>query len=220
MKKLILILSLLTMPVLACQGGEVGANCMPKGVGEDSARVRKQVAQFEKEVEQGRFAEKTNGALNAIVRYAVWKLRREGYKKEATALLQEWENDWNGYLLRRDLGDHAPLSVWLAEKYLMLEMTLGEAVCHALRLDDIKIINFAIPVVFRCIDQVDVEEFGKHFIPLSGTVVYWTSFFACVGGTWGTGFLFCSPISMGCEWITESWAAPKLNPRVWNMSCN
>lgn len=199
--------------------GEIGKTFMPKGQGKDSAQTREIVKTYKKEVQEGRFAERTNLALNAIVRFAAFQLTLKGHKDEADKLIAEWESGFDGYLLRRDLGDHAPLSMWLAEKYAMIEFILGTEVCHFLRLDDIKTINYGIPVVFKCVDDVDVVEYGKHFIPLSGVAVYWSSFFACVGGTWGTGFLFCSPISMGAEWLTETWAAPRLNPTVHKWSC-
>jgi hypothetical protein len=143
----------------------------------------------------------------------------KGKKAEAQKLLNEWDFRWSGYFLR-GLGDHAPFSQWVAEKYAMIELILGVDICHALRLDDIKILNYGVPVVFSCVDDVDPEEYGLHFIPFAGTVVYWTSFFACVGGTWGTGFLFCSPISWGAEFVTEKWIAPALNEPAWNMFCN
>lgn len=186
-----------------------------------SDKTERMAADFRREVEQGRLREKTNGALNAIVRFAVYKLKQKGYKKEAAKLLSEWQGQWDGYLVRmdRDLGDHKPLSKWLAEKYDMLELILGADVCHMLRLDDIKIINFAIPVVFACVDNVDEAEYRKHFVPLAGTTIYWVSFFACVGGTWGTGFFFCGPISMGCEFLTENFVAPKLSPPAWKLAC-
>ena len=193
--------------------------CAKSDIVEVSDRTLNLASRFEKDIERGRLKERTNFALNAIVKLAVWKLRRTGNTVQADKLQDEWEGQWEGYLLKRDLGDHKPLSKWLAEKYAMLEFILGEAVCEMLRLTDIKIINYGIPVVFSCVDNVDVDEFYKHFVPLSGTTIYWVTVFGCVGATWGSGFLFCAPVGMGAELLTEKFVAPKLNPKVWKWSC-
>lgn len=216
-----LILSLfviLSIPVLANEP-EGEEPVMGHGLPEVSTRTQKITKQFEKEVKSGRLQRKTNTALDAIVKLAVYKLKRVGKKAEADLLLKEWKERWDGYLLKRDLGDHAPLSQWLAEKYAMLEFILGVDVCHALRLDDIKIINYAIPVVFSCIDDVNLIEYEKHFDPLVGTAAYWVTFFSCVGMTWGSGFLFCGPIAMGVEYLSESFVAPRLCPMAFGWAC-
>jgi hypothetical protein len=220
---------ILTLVVCLALGSAYAFGCGVPGepsncgneVAEVSTRTERIVAEFEMEVRDGRLKQRTNIALNGIVRLAIRKLKAKGHSYEAKKLQEEWETRWDGYIFRvgRDLGDHRPLSQWLAEKYAMLELILGTTVMEATRLVDLKIINYGIPVVFSCVDNVDEAEFGRHFIPFSGTVIYWTSFVACVGGTWGTGFLFCSPISWGCEMLTENVLAPKLNPTVWRWSC-
>lgn len=221
MRHLIALLALWSATALPCGKPGEPSNCGNEAV-EVSDRTWTLAQRYDAEVRDGRLRERTNLALDAIVRFAAFKLRAKGHKVEAKKLVAEWEGQWSGYLLHvgRDLGDHRPLSQWLADKYSMLEFILGTEICHMLRLDDLKIINFGIPVVFSCVDNVDETEFSRHFVPLSGTVIYWTSFFTCVGGTWGTGFLFCSPISWGCEFVTEKWLAPKLNSTVWAWSCN
>jgi len=175
-----------------------------------------------KAVQEGRLKERTNMALNAIIRYAAFKLKKTGHKKEAEKLIKEWEGQWSGYIMRvgKDIGDHAPLSMWLKEKTDLLTFILGIEVMKATRLWDLVVFNHAIPVVFSCIDDVDEVEFGKHFVPLMGSTAYWVSFFVCVGGTWGSGFLFCGPISWGSEFVVKMWIAPSLNPTVWDWSCH
>ena len=174
---------------------------------------------FGEQIEARKLPERTNAALDAMVRFAAFKLKAKGHKIQAKKLIAEWENQYEGFHLRRDLGDHAPMSKWLAEKIDILEFILGTEVMKALRLYDLKVINYGLPMVFKCLDNASEVEFGKHFIPLSGVVIYWTSFFACVGFTWGTGFLWCGPVSMGAEFLTTSFVAPKLNPVVWKWSC-
>lgn len=194
---------------------------MTYGKPEMSVRTNRLAYRFQKDIERGELKKRTDRALGAIIHLAIYKLRLTGHKAEAQQLKKQWEGQWDGYVLRmRDLGDHKPLSQWLADKYAMLEFILGVNVCKALRLTDIKIINYGIPVVFTCVDDVDAAEYLLHFQPFAGTVSYWVSFIACVGGTWGTGFLFCAPISMGCEYLVKTFVAPKLNEPVWKLACH
>lgn len=200
---------------------------MMSGTFEISERTQKIADKFESDVNRGRLKQRTNAALNAAIRLAAYKLKRVGHKKEADRMIYEWEHQFFYVLEARGIGDHRPLSAWLAEKTAMLEFILGKDVMHALRLDDLITINYALPVVISCADNVDLEEYGNHFVEdldngyrgLGPVVVYWTSFFSCVGFTWGSGFLFCSPIAMGAEWITLNFVAPKLNEPLWKWAC-
>ena len=204
----------------SCENELEPSNC-EMYAGKVDERSNKKVRQFEEDIKRGKLRERTNFALNAMVRFAVYKLKTKGQKQLADQMLNEWQSRFDGMILRvgRDLGDHEPLSQWLAEKYMILEFIFGSAFMEATRLSDIKTLNYALPVVFRCVDNVDEPEFGRHFIPFSGVVIYWGTFFACVGGTWGTGFLYCSPISWGCEYLTENFLAPRINPTIWRWSC-
>lgn len=219
MRHLCIVVALWSQLALPCGKPGEPSNCGNEAV-EVSTRTERMANEFEGQIRAGELRERTNLALNAMVRFAVFKLRAKGKKLEARRLENEWDSQWNGYLLRRDLGDHKPLSNWLAEKYAILEFIFGEQFMQFTRLVDLKIINFGIPVVFACVDNVDEAEFYLHFVPLTKVTIYWTSFFTCVGGTWGTGFLFCSPIAWGCEYITGRWIAPKLNPFVFKLSCH
>lgn len=222
---LIVLLACLTLSAAKAAGcgapGEGGPSNCGDEVMEVSDRVDRMARWYGTEIHQGRLRERTNLALNAMVRFAAFKLRAKGHKIQANKLINEWEGQWSGYLMRvgRDLGDHRPLSQWLAEKYAILEFIFGTDFMEFTRLVDLKIINFGIPVVFSCVDNVDEVEFEKHFVPLGKVTVYWSSFFVCVGGTWGTGFLFCSPISWGLEFAAGRWVLPPLNRTVWEWSC-
>jgi len=225
--KLLLILSL-QCSLAVCYPPTEEEPVMNSGEYEISARTERMAAKFENEIRSGLLLKKTDDTLNAIIRLAVYKLKRTGHIAEGTQLLKEWENQWSGYLLNRGIGDHRPLSKWLAEKTAMLELTLGKQAMHLLRLDDLITINYALPVVIKCIDEVDVDEYARHFVHdeangyrgLGPVVSYWTSFFACVGFTWGTGFLFCAPIAMGVEYLVDNFVAPKLNEPLWRRACH
>lgn len=222
MKNLFVVLCLISASAFACSGADVGINCMPRpdGVVQVSDEAKREMKRFESDVVAGRLPQRMNLALDTIVRFSAWKLRAKGYKKEADSLIGEWDQDWNGYILRRDIGDHGkPLSMWLHEKYLAIELILGADVCEALRISDIKYLNWCVPMVLFCPDSVGVDEFGVHFVPLAGTVIFWTSYIGCTAGTFGTGFWACGLLSTACEFGTEKWLAPKLNPTIWKRSC-
>lgn len=205
---------------------------MMTGTPEDSPRTRRIARAFEKDVKFGQLPYRINETVDALLRLGAYKLKRSGHKKEASQMIREWERDWNEEIIRisksRGIGDHKPLVQWLSDKYRMMEFLLGKDICHSLRLDDLHTINHAIPVVISCIDNVSEDEFFLHFVDdyvngyrgLGPVVVYWTSFFTCTGFSWGVGFLGCSPIAMGAEWITKGVVAPRLNRPLWSLACN
>ncbi len=206
----------LLLPAL-CHGDEEPV--ISYGSPEVSYRTKRLANEFKSEVENQRLRKKTNQALDAIVKLAAYKLKRVGKKKEAEKLLKEWKEQYSLYLEMRDLGDHKPLSDWLAAQYQIWVFWLSLDVVKALRLSDINVINFAIPVVFTCLDNVGESEYELHFVPLMGVTSFWVSFWTCVGMTWGTGFIYCSPISMGVEYLTTSTVAPYLNKYAWDLAC-
>jgi hypothetical protein len=228
MKKFLL--TLLILPLLAMADEEP---VMMYGEPEVSPRTQRMARQYEDDLKNGRLAKRTDAALDALIRLSAYKLKRIGKVTEANKLLKEWEDQWSGEIVRlsmvkRGIGDHKPLSEWLAQKYAMLEFLLGKPACQALRITDIHVINFAIPVVISCVDNVSQDEYYAHFVEdilggykgLGPVVSYWVSFFSCVGMSWGTGFLWCSPISQGVEYLSMRLVCPKLNEPLWKLSCN
>lgn len=200
---------------------------MMAGKPEVSARTQRLANKYKNEIKSGKLRKRTNDALNSIIRLAGYKLKRIGEKEKAKKLIYEWENQFQYILEQRGITDHKPLSEWLAGVTIMLELTLGHDVMHALRLDDLITINYAIPVIFSCIDDVEELEYFLHFVEDGGhgyrglgpVAAYWTTFFTCVGFTWGSGFLYCSPIAMGVEYIAREAICPALNKPLWKLSC-
>lgn len=224
--KIIFILLILALPGYAEEEPVMSAGY------ELSPRTERMAKQYENDIKSGRLAKRSSQALNAIIRLAAYKLNRVGHKKQAKDLIYEWEHRWDGEIVRlaesRGIGDHKPLSKWLADKFDMMEFILGKSICEALRLTDIKTINFSIPIVISCVDNISQEEFRSHFVfdyandykGLCPVVVYWVSFFSCVGASWGTGFIACAPISTGTEWLALNFVAPKLSEPLWKLSCS
>lgn len=170
-----------------------------------------------------KIAEDTDLAVRGMIRLAVWQLRKSGHNSVA----DEIEADglkWQGYLQRKvasgeslkDIGDHDPYSVWLSVVYEVLRYYLGDEMMEFLHLDDIKIINFGIVVVFNPDIAFDQKDYLQHWTPFWGVVSYWTIWIGCEVGTYGTGwFLICTPAGMAGEYVTVKWIAPPLGKRVY-----
>lgn len=179
-------------------------------------------------------AKRTDASLAAMIDTAAWKLKKEGHPFQANDLRDQYRTRFSGFLeamilkqlangdviLPTDLGDHKPLSEWLAVKYEAIcgpDGTLGPEICKILHLDDINIVNYAIPVVFfRVPEYISIEEYSLHFVPLGGVCAYWVTWGACTAATFGTGwFIICTPAGMAAEWITTKYIAPPVSDWAW-----
>lgn len=173
-----------------------------------------------------------DAAIKNWVRLVSFMLKRRGYDEEAEKLSSEYRMLYstsivNFYFGVSDkLGDHPPLSKWLALWYVIIEAKLGTRVCELLHLDDINILNYSVPVVFQPkgderfppIIAWGKEEYSLHFVPFSGVVAYWTTYAVCVGATWGAGAIafICTPIGDVAEKIMVKSIAPPLSDRVYD----
>lgn len=176
-------------------------------------------------------AMRTNQAIDAMMTVGELNLRQRGFDEDADWLRTEWQK-YNGDLERivsnsnRDIGDFKPVIRFLANAYDRLEARLGYKVCYALRLSDIKTINFTIPVVFApC--RYGLDEFTLHFVHdakyrgLAPVVTYWATTVGCSVATFGAGVLFfiCSPIGMLTEVVMDEIIAPRLAPKLYSAAC-
>ncbi len=129
--------------------------------------------------DEGRGREQLGLALDSLLRTAARVLREHGHDSEAAQI----ESDWQGLrpcamgIALCDLGDHDPLSTWLALVYDVLEEKLGVTLCEFFHFSDIKVINFGVPVVFHpsadekwCVETLAQNptdsceaEYGRHF---------------------------------------------------------
>ena len=177
----------------------------------------------------------TDKAIQGIMKIAAWNLGARGFEEEAIQLEQEMvyhEGEIERIISREgyDIGDFKPLSEWLTKVYSRLENVLGYEVCYALRLSDIKTINYALPVVFNpC--PFGEKEFTIHFCHdpvkplhyrgLAPVIAYWSVDIGCSIGTFGAGWAFlCGPISSVVERFVDWKVAPYLAPRIFAKVCN
>jgi hypothetical protein len=177
-------------------------------------------------------AKKNDEALDRIICTAVKVLRAKGHGDEANKLQQEHGesyatavSDLCSGVVRTGIGDHRPLSEWLARVYDKLESKLGKFVMEATRLKDIKIFNYCIPVVFNPkgdpkinpLKAWGLDEYAVHFVALISVIAYWVSWAVCTGLTWGMGAIsfFCNLPAMGIEKLVAAKVAPNWAKRVY-----
>ena len=177
------------------------------------------------------FAEDSDKALDAMVKIAARELRRRGYGDDAEVMEGEFTDRFKGSLAASfkfsalGLGDHRPLSRWLAEQYDKLEDRLGPQVMRMTRLSDLKTFNFAIPVVFNPtgdpyespVVEWGADEYRLHFVPFAGAVGFWTSWLGCSAASWGAGAVTyaCSYVGWAVEWIIMKRVAPKWSDKIY-----
>jgi len=171
-------------------------------------------------------ANRTVLALDVMIKLATRRLDQRGHRREAARIRFDWGDTYRAMLpalvLAEGLGDHAPLSQWLADLHDQLEELLGERMMKLLHLDDIKVVNYAVPVVLNLDvlggDQVDVVEYELHWTPWCSVVSFWAVWTACTVTTSGLlSFVVCSPAGMAAEHVVAKWIAPPLADNAWNI---
>jgi len=143
--------------------------------------VKKEVSGILTDFNDSRLADKMFSSIEKLLASAAEKLQKDGHSALAQQIASEWAQvaSMNASQFGTlDLGDHQPLNQWLARTYDKIESKLGYRIMHWLRYDDLKVFNYGIPVVFnpkgKAGDSWDMSEYGKHFVPFSGAVTYWT----------------------------------------------
>lgn len=177
----------------------------------------------------------TEQALDVLLRKAAFHMEKAGHKPEADEILRQWDETYQFELMEtvtRDIGDHPPLSDWLAVTYMAIELALGVETCKSLHLSDIKTINYAIPVVFKpCTFPMDgtniprKDEYRMHFAEgkvyygLIPVVTYWAVEIPCMIGASGFLSLVCSPVASIAEYVCAKKIAPPLSDKIYERTC-
>lgn len=101
-------------------------------------------------IEQGQSRQLTTEALDSLLGHAVELLTQRDHAGLGAELAAAWRDHYRLLTLGAvgDMGDHAPLSGWLAETYDRIEAVLGPEVCDMTHLSDLDVLNYTTPVVF------------------------------------------------------------------------
>lgn len=172
----------------------------------------------------------SQGALNAIVAAGIDALRTNGDRALADQYEDDWAHHFADFMVRtHDLGDHKPLSQWLANFYTKLEDRLGATTIHNGLLGDIYLMNYAIPMVFapkgdwrtKTTPNRDWVEYRKHFIPFANVITYWSTNIACnyvmkKQGAGSQGKKLCGQVSEKLRFAMGRYVAPKISDFVFN----
>lgn len=162
-----------------------------------------------------------NQSIEEIIKFSSIELKKKGAKKLAKEIESEWLMKYDSMILdSRDLGDHEPLSKWLADTYKKIEAVIGEDLSKASHIYDLYILNYSIPIVLFCRDNVDESEYMRHFVPLIGVIAYWSAYISCAVLSWDNLLFFlCSPIAESAKLIAINYSSPKLNHKAWLLAC-
>lgn len=89
-------------------------------------------------------------AMTNMVNLASDALAARGYTTDALELQSDWDDHYASVVagLKRDVGDHEPLSWWISLWYAALSAELGDDFMEKSHLKDLWVMNLVIPVVF------------------------------------------------------------------------
>lgn len=182
--------------------------------------------------QQSQLSSMAQDTLDAAVAAGIQALRRENHRATADQLESEYNERFAhffqeirilGDLGMQDIGDHKPLSQWLANYYEILKSKLGGGAIKQGILGDIWTLNYAIPVSFsprngewRTHQDGDRIEYRKHFIPMSGVLTYYVSLIACqrVAATQGIPKQVCQKAATELKAVTVRYIAPKVSDYI------
>lgn len=134
------------------------------------------------------FTQITHDSMGGAVSLLANDLRNTMQDEEMAVQLEnvwaEGENAFNT-VQWRDLGDHDPYIPQLEEFLTQLADKYGTVIYSLPVVEDIRTINFAVPVVFHpkgAWQKSDTDnriEYRKHFIPFANIVTFYGSLLAC-----------------------------------------
>ncbi len=175
--------------------------------------------------------------------YAIRELANDLQARDDASMAEELLSQWEvasaqfhqqnfGILSNKDLGDHPAQFVWLEDFLQKMATKYGEIIFTLPFVQDIRTINFAIPVVFApkgawrvnagLNNQEDKIEYRKHFIPFSNIVTYYASYYGCVYVVQKQGMdnlkKLCKQAAEKLKFVMGRYIAPKISDWVFNAS--
>jgi hypothetical protein len=210
--------------IFSCSRVAFGNLVHPIYIHTPESNAKATVGSVKQDLRNGRIVKRLHITLDVLIRTACKQLVVSGHSSEAQEILDGWESQWSHYVSRitpRDLGDHAPLSKWLSVIYIVLDTLLTTTVMENLHLDDIHILNYAIPVVFSpCDPEWDKREYKLHFVPFAGVVTYWAVWAGCITLSQGATVSLCTTIGSTSECLMKTLPAGLLSNLTYNIFCD
>lgn len=144
--------------------------------------------QFVTALEKKDFTAITHDSMGSAIDMLAQDIRQNYSDEKMAAKLEgAWKNDEMNFftVALDDLGDHAPLLPQIEDVLNQLANKYGNVILTLPLVQDIRTLNFAIPVVFKprgewqSTEYDNRIEYRKHFIPFANIVTYYGTLVAC-----------------------------------------
>lgn len=176
--------------------------------------------------ENGKMAERTEAAIEAIINRATSEMEKRGYILEAALLKQEWyehKGTLQAWASSRDIGQWPGIQ-FMITAHSYIESAIGETLCRRLRLHDLWTLAYVIPMSFKCAGQtqalVDEGDYTEHFSVFIGIVGYWTAYIACAVASNGTAIVtVCGLLGEAVEGLLYTFIGPLLAKKFYPKAC-
>ena len=179
---------------------------------------------FIQNMEQKNFTKVTHDSLE----HAIQELIEYLVQHDGSAMAEELQTQWKtsetifftANLIGRfdDLGDHAPLFAWLEDFFNKMSDKYGTIILSLPVVQNIRTLNFAIPVVFspkgswQVVNADNRIEYRKHFIPFANIVTYYATLYGCDYAVKKNGMdqlkQLCSKAADKLEFLMGRYVAP------------
>jgi hypothetical protein len=167
---------------------------------QDAYQAHQQVVD---QLRAGNLEEPAQKALNILVARGVSVLAESGNTELAAQFNDDWNTNYKNYLPTHiisdgsdeegtvsilDIGDHDPISPWLANFHDTLKTKTSGLIDGFQIVQDIDTMNYALNVVLHPRSkswksgesfQADEWEYRKHFIPMANIITYWVTLESC-----------------------------------------
>ncbi|MCW3101365.1 MAG: hypothetical protein JWL77_6983 [Chthonomonadaceae bacterium] len=193
---------------------------------------------FVNALENKDFTALTHKGFDLAIRELAQQLRDEHQDNVmADDLLNQWTQSSANFaaeiefrLGQKDLGDHAPLFPWIQDFLKKMADKYGTIIYSIPLVQNIQMINLAIPVVFAPrstswqVVGVDSRiEYRKHFIPFANLITYYVSLYGCKyilahnGVTQGANQL-CTKAAEKLKFVMGRYIAPVVSDWIFKQS--
>jgi hypothetical protein len=197
------------------------------------------------ELSAGNFSQPAQQTLNILVKKGIANLAAAGETTLASQLESEWNSGLSDYLPNHvvvdqtasaslgfitvlDIGDHDPLSPWLAKFHDTLSAKTMGIIDGFQVVHDIFTMNYALGVVLHpkanswksasATSQENEWEYRKHFIPMANIISYWATLETCNYVTKAKApalARLCKPAATKLEFYMGRYWAPKMSDFVY-----
>lgn len=185
--------------------------------------------QFVTALENKDFAEITEKSMGNAIELLAQDIRTNySDEKMARKLEKIWNQDRVLFYTASltDLGDHAPMIPQLEDFLQSLSDKYGTIILTLPIVQDIRTLNFAIPVVFKprgewqSPDYDNRIEYRKHFIPFANIVTYYGTLVACNYFATKSGQpdlkKICSKAAEKLKFVMGRYIAPPISDWIFN----